>query len=187
MKKSGLVILGILAMVVVGFGVLVFSAVIASQNKAINLEEQINSAESAIEVQEKRRVDLIYNLVDTVEAYAKHEKDTLAQVVEARSQANGGNIEEAALTIQAVAEAYPELKANENYKTLMLELSTTENLIAEHRTAYNTQVRAYNKHVRTFPNSMLLGLAGYEKIDKTYLEYNAPSDAPQNLFDRDKE
>lgn len=186
MKNKALIGCGGIVILTVAIGVFIFSMGVSAQNKAINLEEQINSAKSSIEVQEKRRVDLIYNLVDTVEAYAKHERDTLAQIVEARSQAKGGNIEEAALTIQAVVEAYPELKANENYKTLMLELTTTENLIAEHRNAYNTQVRAYNKHVRTFPNGMLLGLSGYQQLDAEYLEFNAPSDAPQNLFD-DKE
>lgn len=186
MKNKWLIGCGGLLLIGVAFIGLIVSMVIAAQNKAINLEEQIHSASSAIEVQEKRRVDLIYNLVDTVEQYAKHEKETFAQVTEARSQAGQGNVEEATMAINAVAEAYPELKANENYKTLMLELSTTENMIAEHRTAFNTQVRAYNKHVRKFPNSTLLSLAGYEKIDAEYLEYNAPSDAPQDLF-KDKE
>ena len=185
MKNKWVIGCGALLAIVVAFVIMVVSMVISSQNKAINLEEQIHSATSSIEVQEKRRVDLIHNLVDTVEQYASHEKETLTQITEARSQAGKGNVEEATMAIQAVAEAYPELKANENYKTLMLELSTTENLIAEHRTAFNTQVRAYNKHVRTFPNSMLLNLSGYEKIDAEYLEYNASSDAPQDLFDKE--
>lgn len=166
--------------------ILVFSSAMAAQNTAINLEEQVTSAQSAINVQEKRRVDLIYNYVDSVESYNEHESETLVQLTEARSQAKGGNVEEAQMTIQAVAEAYPDLKSQENYKTLMLELSTTENLIAEHRNNYNTQVKAYNKHVRSFPKTILLPLVGYEKIDVKYLDYNAPVDAPQDLFDQEK-
>lgn len=174
-----LITLGIL----LGVFIVAFTMVISVQNKAINLEEQILQGGSAIEVQEKRRVDLIHNLVDTVQSYDKHEKETLTELTEARSQASNGNIEEARLAIQAVAEAYPDLKSIENYQTLMTELSTTENLIAEYRNSYNIQIRAYNKHIRRFPNSFILGLIGYQEIDSTYLEYDAPSDAPANLFD----
>lgn len=183
MKKSTFAIL-ISVGVVVALGILAFTMVISAQNKAINLEEQINESSSAIEVQEKRRADLIINLVDTVESYNIHEKETLTLLTEARSQASNGSVEEAQLTIQAVTEAYPELKSQANYQTLMTELSTTENLIAEYRNNFNIQVKAYNKHVRKFPNSMLLGMSGYEQINIEYLEYEASSDAPTNLFDK---
>lgn len=152
------------------------------QNNAYTLEEQVKVAYSDIEVQEKRRVDLIYNLVDTVKNYDKHEAETLQKVVEAR--ANGkGDISEVNTLISSVAEAYPELKANENYKTLMNELSVTENLIAQYRSNYNKQIKEYNRYVKKFPNRMFLEMLGYETIDYDYLEYNAPSDAPQNLFE----
>lgn len=152
------------------------------QNNAISLEEQVRVAYSDIEVQEKRRVDLIYNLVDTVKNYDKHEAETLQAVVEAR--ANGkGDISEVNTLISSVAEAYPELKANENYKTLMNELSVTENLIAQYRSNYNKQIKEYNRYVKKFPNKMFLDMLGYEKIELDYLEYDAPSTAPQNLFD----
>lgn len=159
-----------------------FTIAITSQNKAINLEEQINESNSAIEVQEKRRTDLIVNLVDTVKNYDKYEQETITKLTEARANASKGNIEQAQLTIQAVTEAYPELKSIQNYQTLMNELSTTENMIAEHRNNFNIQVKAYNKHVRKFPNSFLLPMMGYEKIDIKYLEYNAPTDAQTDLF-----
>lgn len=179
---------GVLIGLGIFIGLVVISMAIAftTQNKAIGLEEQINESKSAIEIQEKRRVDLILNLVDTVKAYDKHEEGTLTKLAEARSQANKGEVENAELTLQAVTEAYPELKSQANYKELMNELSTTENLIAQHRNNFNIQVKSYNKYVRKFPNSMLLGMMGYEKIDVKYLEYNAPSDAPQNLFDEGK-
>lgn len=164
--------------------VLFFMIAVSSENKAINLEEQINESHSSINVQEKRRIDLIINLVETVQNYDKHEKETLTLLTEARSKASSGLIEEAQLTISAVTEAYPELRSIENYQTLMNELSTTENLIAQHRNNFNIQVRAYNKHIRKFPNRFLLDMLGYEKIDIDYLEYEVSSDASTNLFNK---
>lgn len=84
--------------------------------------------------------------------------------------------------INAVAEQYPELKSNENYKTLMNELSTTENMIAQYRENYNIQVKQYNKYVKKFPNSMILSMMGYDKLDNNYLEYEASESAPRDLF-----
>ena len=118
----------------------------SSQNQAFALEEQVNTAESDIKVQEKRRVDLIYNLADCVKQYDKHEAETLAAIVEGRGSA--GDIENATTAIAAVSEAYPELKADENYRELMNELAMTENLIAEYRSNYNKQVKAYNRYVK---------------------------------------
>ena len=154
--------------VIIGVGVLAVILMIvfgvqSSQNKAIALEEQVNTASSDIKVQEKRRVDLVYNLADCVKQYDKHEADTLT----------------------AVAEAYPELKSNENYKTLMNELSMTENMIAEYRSNYNKQIKEYKRYVRKFPTRQFLGLLGYEVQEYEYLDYNAPVDAPQDLFKED--
>lgn len=153
----------------------------SAQNKAIALEEQVNTAQSDIKVQEKRRVDLIYNLVDCVKQYDKHEAETLAAIVDGRGST--GDIENVTTAITAVSEAYPELKSNENYKELMNELSMTENLIAEYRSNYNKQIKEYNRYVRKFPTKQFLNLLGYEIQEYSYLDYNAPVDAPQNLFD----
>ena len=155
----------------------------AAPNKAINLEEQVSEGASEIEVQEKRRVDLVYNLVDIVKEYSTYESQTLKDIIDARTS-NGGDIGSVTTAIAATAEAYPELKANENYKELMNELSVTENLIAQIRSNYNSQVKEYKRYVRKFPSKQLLSLAGYEVVEYQYLEFNAPSDAPQNLFDR---
>lgn len=152
----------------------------SSQNKAFALEEQVNTAQSDIEVQEKRRVDLVYNLADCVKQYDKHEADTLTAIAEGRSSTS--DIENVTMAITAVSEAYPELKSNANYKQFMNELSITENLIAEYRSNYNKQVKSYNRYVRTFPTRTFLSILGYEKQEYTYLEYDAPSTAPQNLF-----
>ena len=151
------------------------------KNNAISLEESISTADADIKVQEKRRVDLVYNLAECVQNYNEHEADTLENIVEERSK-NSENLENITATIAAVAEAYPELKANENYKTLMNELSITENMIAEHRSNYNKAVKEYRRYVRKFPNRQLLYLTGYEIQDYEMLDYEAPHDAPQNLF-----
>lgn len=157
-----------------------FFAAQGFQNKAIAMEEQVETAQSNIDVQEKRRADLVYNLADCVKEYDKHEAETLIAIANARG--TSGDIEEATTAIAAVAEAYPELKSNENYKRLMNELSITENMIAEHRSNYNTQVKAYNRYVRRFPARIFLGAAGYEPKEYSYLNYDAPSDAPSDLF-----
>ena len=107
----------------------------------------------------------------------------MTKIIEARSKAVNGDVIEAQALISAVAEQYPELKSNENYKTLMTELAVTENLIAGHRDNYNIQVKAYKKFVRNIVNKMILNWSGYEAIEVDYLEYEASVDSPKNLFD----
>lgn len=174
--KAGLIgVVSVICIILLG----VF-CVQGSQNKAIAFEEQVNTAQSDIQVQEKRRVDLVYNLVDSVKQYDKHEAETLKDIVDGRG--GKGNIENVTTVISAVSEAYPELKSNENYKQLMNELSTTENLISQYRSNYNKQIKDYNRYVRKFPTRQFLSATGYETQEYKYLDYNAPSDAPQNLF-----
>ena len=168
--------------IILGIVLIIAGDFIGTNNAVINLEEQIKESSSSIKIQEKRREDLIFNLVDTIQSYNKYEQDTITKIIEARSNANNGNVEEAETLINAVVEKYPELKSNENYKTLMTELAITENLIAEHRNNYNIQVKQYNKHIKKFPNSMILNIMGYEKLDNTYLEYEVSENAPKNLF-----
>ena len=83
---------------------------------------------------------------------------------------------------ERVTEAYPEFKSNENYKELMNELSISENLVAEYREIYNKQIKEYNRYVRKFPTRLFLNILGYEMQQYQYLDYDAPVDAPQNLF-----
>ena len=174
-KLPVIIVAGVLAVILL----CVFS-VQGSQNKAFALEEQVNTAQSDIKVQEKRRVDLVYNLADCVKQYDKHEAETLAAIAEGRG--SSGDIENVTTAITAVSEAYPELKSNENYKQLMNELAMTENLIAEYRSNYNKQIKEYNRYVRKFPTRMFLSMLGYEVQEYKYLDYNAPVDAPTNLF-----
>lgn len=176
--KVKLIIFGIIMAWIV-LNIAIFFGV---NNRAVSLEEQVYKANSDIQIQEKRRTDLILNLVDCVKEYDKHEAEVIKAAVEARAEGNS-QVDNATTVIQAVAEAYPELKSNENYKELMNELSITENMIAEYRTTYNSQIRAYNKYVRKFPHKQILSVMGYEPIEFNYMEYSeAETQSISNLF-----
>lgn len=180
-KKKVDLKLGLIIGVSVIFVILFFIFLVQnSQNKAFVLEEQVNTAISDIKVQEKRRVDLLYNLVDCVKQYDKHESETFKAITENRGKT--GDIENVTTAITAVGEAYPELKSNENYKQLMNELSMTENLIAEYRSNYNNQIKQYNRYIKSFPTRIFLNWLGYNSQEYSQLDYNAPVDAPTNLF-----
>lgn len=179
MRKTIWIIIGIVVAVIL----LIIGIFATTNNRAISLEEQILSADSDIQVQEKRRTDLIYNLVDCVKEYDKHEAETLLEVVDARKNDSDVDIDEITTQLSVTAEAYPELKSSENYRELMNELSITENKIAEYRSAYNNQIRAYNKYVRKFPHKQILGIMGYEVIEYKYLEYSQDDrQSVTNLF-----
>lgn len=178
MKKIGLIVFAIIS----ALALLIAAAFISANNRAVAAEEQVSVAGADVQVAEKRRVDLVYNLADAVKAYQNYEGSALEKITQARSAASSGQIEEAKIALNAVAEQYPELKANENYQQLMTELALTENQIAQYRNNYNQQVREYNKLVRSFPTGFLLRVMNYKVIETEYTNYDAPSDAPQNLF-----
>lgn len=155
----------------------------SAQNTAFSMEEQVMSAHSDITVQEKRRAELIPNLVDCVKQYDKHEYETLMGVIQARGTNSDTVAEEIKTMVSAVTEAYPELQSNENYKTLMNELSITENLIANYRENYNKQVEDYRRYIRKFPTRFFLDILGYEAQNYKRLDYgDTYSEAPKNLF-----
>lgn len=176
--KLMLIIVGIVLAVVL-FTVFALNGV---PNKAISFEEQITTAQSEIKIQEKRRADLIPNLVDCVKEYDRHEYETLMAVVEARGTSSDSSVQEIQTMINAVAEQYPALKSNENYKELMNELSTTENKIAQVRSNYNEWVTKYNSYTKKFPNKQILSMLGYEVTEYQKLTFNVSSDAPTDLF-----
>jgi LemA protein len=182
MKFSWKLCLIIIAVIVALALVFVF-AFQGVQNKAIGLEEQITTAQSEIKIQEKRRADLIPNLVDCVKAYDKHEYNTLMAVIEARGSGSDEVAAEIMTSVNVVAEQYPELKSSENYKQLMTELATTENLIANTRTNYNTWVSKYNSYIKKFPNRGILSMLGYDVQTFEKLSYEVSADAPTDLFD----
>ena len=174
-KMTLIMIVGVLAVIVMAFTI-----IMSIRNKAISLEEAIETAESDIEVQEKKRVDLVYNLADCVKEYDEHEAKILEEIAESRKQ--DAKMQNVSVSIEAVAEAYPELKSNEQYKSLMNELTILENEIAQYRTAYNKSVEKYKRYVRKYPQKIILEWMGYENQDYKRLEYDAPKDAPQDLF-----
>lgn len=162
--------------------ILFISIFSGTYNSVVNLEENINTSNSNISKEEKRRVDLFNNLVDAVQSARTFEQETQTKIAEARSQGNAGNVSQAMLTIDAVAEAYPEIKSVDLYRQTMLEFSVTENRIANYREQYNNDIRGYNRKVRSFPTNIILGTMGYEKQNFKYLEYETKENEHRNLF-----
>ena len=146
-KMTLIIIAGVLAVLLMAFTI-----IMSIRNKVISLEEAIETAESDIEVQEKKRVDLVYNLADCVKEYDEHEARILEGIAESRKQ--DAKMQNVSMSIKAVAEAYPELKSNEQYKSLMNELTILENEIAQYRTAYNKSVEKYKRYVRKYPQKI---------------------------------
>lgn len=159
-------IIGIIAAVLVLFLIYIY-------NSLIRLRLRVNNAWSQIDVQLKRRYDLIPNLVEAVKGYMKHEKGVLESVTKARAGLISGNmaekakssnqITEALKSIFAVAESYPQLKANENFLQLQEELSGTESKIAYSRQFYNDSVMGYNEAIQVFPKNFFARIFGFEQ------------------------
>ena len=138
-------------------------AVQGAGNKAIGYEESVQTAKADVDTQLQRRYNVLTELAECVKQYDKHEYETLLAVIEARgSNISESEAEEVVAQINAVAEAYPELKSQENYKQFMTEIATTENLIAQYKQAYNASIKSYNRYVRKFPSRQFLSLIGHE-------------------------
>lgn len=179
--------MGAIAWIVIGIVVLLLVFAVAIYNRLVRLRNRIEAAWSQIDVQLKRRYDLIPNLVETVKGYAAHEKETLEAVIAARQQAQQAQgVEQQAqaenmLTgalrqLFAVSEAYPQLRANENFLALQEELTGTESRIAFSRQFYNEQVLAYDNARETFPTNVFAGAFNFES--KPYFEIEEASRAP---------
>lgn len=157
---------------------------VLAYNGFVRLKNRIDNAWSQIDVQLKRRYDLIPNLMETVKGYVKHEKQTLMEVTKARANAlNAGNIKDqgaaenmltgALKSLFAVSEAYPDLKANKNFLMLQEELAGIESKIAFSRQFYNDEVLKFNTKTETIPDSMIAGMLGYKKRDYFEIEETA--------------
>ena len=175
--------------------------VITKYNGLVAQDENVNKAWGNVETQYQSRSDLIPNLVETVKGYASHEKTTLESVMNARSKATQiqmnvndlseqklqqyrqaqGEITAALGRLIALSENYPDLKANENFKDLQVQLEGTENRISESRRQFNEAVQHYNMTVRTFPGNLIAGLFGFEKKNGFVAETGSEK-APQVNF-----
>ena len=181
------------------FGIVFLSS--CGYNGGVEREEKVAAAWGQVQNVYQRRADLIPNLVNTVKGYAQHEKDVLTQVVEARAKATSVNLNPGDLTpenlqkfqqaqdglssalsrLLMVQEAYPDLKANQNFLELQSQLEGTENRIAVERRNFNEAVRDYNTYGRTFPNNLFAGMWGFQK--KGYFEAQAGAEkAPTVKF-----
>lgn len=184
------------------FGIILLALIVLSvmilvsiYNNLVSLRNRVKNSWSQIDVQLKRRHDLIPNLVEIVKGYAKHENDTFVKVTEARAKAmsagNGsvkeigaaeselsGSLAKMLLTV----ESYPELKANQNFLALQEELSSTENRIAFSRQAYNDDTMMYNNKTEMFPSNIVAGMLNFVKADFFVIEDKAEKVAPKISF-----
>ncbi|MDD4775221.1 MAG: LemA family protein [Syntrophomonas sp.] len=163
---------------------------IVTFNTLVGLRQRVQNAWAQVDVQLKRRYDLIPNLVETVKGYAEHERSTLEKVTQARNmamaarnpqdRAQAENMLSGALkSLFAVAEAYPELKANSNFLQLQAELSDTENKIASTRQLYNDSVQTYNTKLEVFPENLVAGPFGFKPVD--YFSVAGEAEARQRV------
>jgi len=177
----------IVLLVLIAIVVVVGLFLLAQFNGLVRLRNRIESAWSQIDVQLQRRYDLIPNLVETVKGYASHEKDTLERVIQARNQAidtqgvanqaQAENVITGALkSLFALSEAYPDLKANQNFLALQEELSGTEGKIAYARQFYNDSVQSYNTKTQTFPSVVIANAFGFKQ--REYFEADDTSRGP---------
>ena len=177
MSKKTIIILAVAAVIILATLTTVLWA-IGIYNGMVNAEEEATTALANVQSSYQRRADLIPNLVETVKGYATHEKETLEGVITARSKATSmtlnadnvqayqqaqGELSQALGRLIAIGEAYPELKANEQFQSLQVQLEGTENRINVARNQYNEAVQKYNITIRRFPNNILAGMFGFEK------------------------
>lgn len=180
----GLLFLGILVVLLI-WGVGLY-------NSLVQYRQRVQNAWSQIDVQLRRRYDLIPNLVNTVKGYVQHERGTLESVTEARTRAlaakgpvDQANAEQALTgalkTLFAVAENYPQLKADGNFRQLQEELSNTESKIAFSRQFYNDTVQRYNTALQVFPSNIVAGMGGFQPADYFTLENEPEARGPVNV------
>lgn len=193
MKKTWIIVIAVIAVIAIYFT--------STYNSMVAQEEAVSTAWSNVENQYQRRSDLIPNLVNTVKGYAAHEKETFDAVVSARAKATQTTVSIDDLTpekmqayqraqsevgsalsrLLAVTENYPELKANENFKELQVQLEGTENRISVERRKFNETARGYNTAIRKFPRNIVAGMFGFEK--HPYFEAEEGSEkAPEVKF-----
>ena len=187
----------IATLVIVGLFVILILWFVAGYNGLVRVRNQVKEGWAQIDVQLKRRHDLIPNLVETVKGYAGHEKSTLEEVIKARAAAvsstggSGGHEQQiqaenklsgALGRLMLVVERYPDLKANQNFLALQEELTSTENKIGFSRTFYNDQVRGYMTKIQSIPTNVIAGMFNFEEEPYFELEDQAEREAPKVKF-----
>ena len=181
------------AIVILAALALIAIVLVVLYNRFVRLRNRVDNAWAQIEVQLKRRWDLIPNLVETVKGYAAHERTTFEEVTRARTAAQQaqtpaqsaeaeGFLAQALGRLFAVAEAYPELQADENFRQLQSEIAETENRIAISRQVYNDTVLTYNNAIQTVPGVFIAGPFGFDQREFFDVEDEAQRDAPQVSF-----
>ena len=181
------------AIIAAGVLVLLVLFIIGMYNALIRLRNQTDNAWSQIDVQLKRRHDLIPNLVETAKGYMKHERETFEVITKARSQAMGaktvaeaskaeGALGEALSKFMLVVENYPDLKANQNFLAVQEELTSTENKISFARQSYNDQVLFFNNKTQMFPSNIIANMFSFTKRDFFELEVAAEREVPKVSF-----
>jgi len=183
----------IIPVVLLGIVVLLVLAAIGIYNSLVRLRNQVDNAWSQIDVQLKRRHDLIPNLVETAKGYMTHERGTFEAITQARSAAMGartvseaaqaeGRLQDALSKFMLVVENYPDLKANQNFLALQEELTSTENKIAFARQNYNDQVLFYNNRIQMFPSNIVAGMFTFTKRDFFEVQSAAERETPKVSF-----
>jgi LemA protein len=181
-----LIIIAVVLTLLIIFAIGIYNALIRHRN-------QVDNAWSQIDVQLKRRHDLIPNLVETAKGYMKHERETFEAITKARSQAMGaktvaeaskaeGSLGEALSKFMLVVENYPDLKANQNFLAVQEELTSTENKIAFARQSYNDQVLFFNNKIQMFPSNIIAGMFSFSKRDFFEIEIAAEREVQKVSF-----
>ncbi len=179
--------------IILGLLVLLVFFFVGSYNSLVRLRNRVKNAWSQIDVQLKRRHDLIPNLVETAKGYMKHERETLEHITEARSRAMGaqsvaekakaeGELAGALSKFLLVVENYPDLKANQNFLALQEELTSTENKIAFARQSYNDQVLFYNNKIQMFPSNIIANTFSFKQEEFFELEDKSEKAVPKVDF-----
>jgi LemA protein len=190
----GIGMIALIVLLVIAAGLLlVILYVIGTYNVFVGLRNQVDNAWSQIDVQLKRRHDLIPNLVETCKGYMQHERGTFEAITNARAQAMGaktvadaakaeGALGDALNKFMLVVENYPDLKANQNFLAVQEELSSTENKIAFSRQAYNDQAMFFNNRIQMFPSNIVAGIFSFTKRDFFEVSAAAEREAPKVSF-----
>jgi len=179
--------------ILIGVAVLLALIFVLIRNSIIGSRNRVDESWSGIDVQLKRRYDLVPNLVEAVRGYASHERETFEKVTDARAEAMRsegpseaskaeGTLTAALADLRAVAENYPDLRATENFQQLSRNLSELEDEIQASRRIYNSNVQSYNTKIQMFPNSIVAGTGGFEERDFFEIEIASEREAPQVSF-----